>query len=261
MRKLPDIRDRAVAALVGLAVGDALARPSDSRPRGGFDPIRGFRRTATYQPGDTGRPTNRALQACGCLSRGYFSPDVFAERLRFPSIDTADAYPCIVPLVIFGHANFRFVTYAAQITVGVTTVNAAAIAVGGLFAAALFAAIQGRGKEPSLSYFDDRQDFGPWRGRSVEQVRPSGMCVQVAKAALWSIESTNDFDSAVLAAANLGHASGNIAALTGALAGAIYGDTGHILARNPDVVGRFEDHRATAEDIFELGVRAGGALD
>ena len=67
---------------------------------------------------------------------------------------------------------------------------------------------------------------GSWRGRSRDTIRSSGHVVDTLEAAIWSVARTADFRAAVLLAANLGDDADTVAAVTGQLAGALYGLTG-----------------------------------
>lgn len=67
---------------------------------------------------------------------------------------------------------------------------------------------------------------GSWRGKSRDQINSSGYVVHSLEAALWCIGRTTNFRSAVLLAANLGDDADTTAAITGQLAGALYGASG-----------------------------------
>ena len=67
---------------------------------------------------------------------------------------------------------------------------------------------------------------GSWRGRRRDEIRSSGYVVHTLEAALWSVARTGDFRSAVLLAANLADDADTVAAVTGQLAGALYGLSG-----------------------------------
>jgi ADP-ribosyl-[dinitrogen reductase] hydrolase len=64
---------------------------------------------------------------------------------------------------------------------------------------------------------------GSWRGKRRDQISSSGYVVHCLEAALWSVGRTSDFRSAILIAANLGDDADTTAAVTGQLAGALYG--------------------------------------
>ena len=64
---------------------------------------------------------------------------------------------------------------------------------------------------------------GSWRGRTRDTIRSSGYVVRTLEAAIWSVARTGDFRGAVLLAANLADDADTVAAVTGQLAGALYG--------------------------------------
>ena len=64
---------------------------------------------------------------------------------------------------------------------------------------------------------------GSWRGRRRSEIHSTGYVAHSLEAALWSVGRTADFRSAVLLAANLGGDADTTAAITGQLAGALYG--------------------------------------
>jgi len=67
---------------------------------------------------------------------------------------------------------------------------------------------------------------GSWRGRPRNRIRSSGYVVHTLEAAIWSVARTGDFRNAVLLAANLADDADTVAAVTGQLAGALYGLSG-----------------------------------
>ena len=67
---------------------------------------------------------------------------------------------------------------------------------------------------------------GRWRGRKRDEIRSSGYVVHTLGAAIWSVARTGDFRDAVLLATNLADDADTVAAVTGQLAGAIYGLSG-----------------------------------
>ena len=67
---------------------------------------------------------------------------------------------------------------------------------------------------------------GSWRGRARRDIRSSGYVVHTLEAAIWAVARTGDFRNAVLLAANLADDADTVAAVTGQLAGAIYGLSG-----------------------------------
>ena len=67
---------------------------------------------------------------------------------------------------------------------------------------------------------------GSWRGRPRTGIRSSGYVVHTLEAAVWSVARTGNFRNAVLLAANLADDADTVAAVTGQLAGALYGLSG-----------------------------------
>lgn len=64
---------------------------------------------------------------------------------------------------------------------------------------------------------------GSWRGRHRDAIGSSGYVAHSLEAALWCVGRTDSFREAVLLAANLGDDADTTAAITGQLAGALYG--------------------------------------
>jgi ADP-ribosyl-[dinitrogen reductase] hydrolase len=64
---------------------------------------------------------------------------------------------------------------------------------------------------------------GGWVEKERHQISSSGYVVHSLEAALWCVGRTARFDDAVLLAANLGDDADSVAAITGELAGALYG--------------------------------------
>lgn len=67
---------------------------------------------------------------------------------------------------------------------------------------------------------------GSWRGKPRRAIASSGYVAHSLEAALWCVARTSDFAGAVLLAANLGNDADTTAAITGQLAGALYGESG-----------------------------------
>lgn len=62
-----------------------------------------------------------------------------------------------------------------------------------------------------------------WQLRSVETINATGFVVPTLEAALWSVETTDNFKEALLKAVNLGDDADSVGAVAGQLAGARYG--------------------------------------
>jgi ADP-ribosyl-[dinitrogen reductase] hydrolase len=64
---------------------------------------------------------------------------------------------------------------------------------------------------------------GQWREKARTEIRSTGYVAHSLEAALWCVDRTTDYRDAVLMAANLGEDADTTAAITGQLAGALYG--------------------------------------
>jgi ADP-ribosyl-[dinitrogen reductase] hydrolase len=64
---------------------------------------------------------------------------------------------------------------------------------------------------------------GSWKHLRRDDVRSTNNALGLLEAALWCVHHSDNFAEAVLRAAKLGHDTGTVAALTGQLAGALYG--------------------------------------
>lgn len=115
------------------------------------------------------------------------------------------------------------------------TTHAAAEAVDAciVYAEALADAIEGlprsavlRNREENFSGAIQAIVAGSWRNKRRDQINASGYVAHSLEASLWAVARTSDFRSAVLLAANLGQDADTTAAITGQLAGAIYGASG-----------------------------------
>ncbi|MFZ6028376.1 MAG: ADP-ribosylglycohydrolase family protein [Chloroflexota bacterium] len=67
---------------------------------------------------------------------------------------------------------------------------------------------------------------GDYRHKTAAQIRGSGYVVASLEAALWCFWTTESYEAAVLAAANLGEDADTTAAICGQVAGAFYGEAG-----------------------------------
>lgn len=104
-----------------------------------------------------------------------------------------------------------------------------------LLADILFRALKGDGKEEILAGSDPGQIASPaiqsiargdYREKPTAGIRGTGYVVESLEAALWCFATTESFESAILAAANLGDDADTTAAVCGQVAGAYYGASG-----------------------------------
>jgi len=103
-----------------------------------------------------------------------------------------------------------------------------------LFGVAMSRALQGKPRQKVLELDElcldspavQRLACGAYRGKSRHQIVGDGYVVNSLEAALWCYWHHDDFESAVLAAANLGDDADTTAAIVGQLAGATWGQGG-----------------------------------
>ena len=79
---------------------------------------------------------------------------------------------------------------------------------------------------------------GSWRGKARNDIRSSGYVVDTLEAALWAVAESETFEEAVLKAVNLGDDADTVGAVTGQVAGAMWGYSG--IPRDLDSASRLE---------------------
>ena len=76
---------------------------------------------------------------------------------------------------------------------------------------------------------------------SISEIRSGGYVIETIEACIWCLLTTDNYKDAVLKAVNLGHDTDTTAAVTGGLAGLLYGFDAipskwvHALARKEDI--------------------------
>ncbi len=132
----------------------------------------------------------------------------------------------------------------------------------GLFAQMLVEAIGGEAKEVVLrpreaEHLDLKEvAAGTWRRKSRDEISSSGYVVHTLEAALWCVERTENFADALILAVNLGDDSDTVGAVTGQLAGALYGRSG-IPERWLNVLAWRDHIEQRAMDLVRVGAGAG----
>lgn len=62
-----------------------------------------------------------------------------------------------------------------------------------------------------------------WKRKTRDEINSGGYVIDTLEAALWAVETTENFEDALIAAVNLGHDADTVGAVAGQLAGARYG--------------------------------------
>jgi ADP-ribosyl-[dinitrogen reductase] hydrolase len=270
--KYNDTRDRAIGAVIGLAVGDALgttlefarrdARPLLAEIVGGGP----FRLEAGQWTDDTAMALALAesLHSCreldethlmnqfldwyqtgaySCNGRCFDIGTTTREALlRFKETgqpvagSTAEnsagngSLMRLSPVAVRYFRDRSAMTDTARRQSKVTHGAAEAVDACAVFASLLADALEGKSKDDLLAPRSViaapaiTEIFGgSWRDKSRNEIQSSGYVVHSLEAAIWSVGNTDSFEEAVILAANLADDADTVAAITGQLAGAIWG--------------------------------------
>lgn len=85
---------------------------------------------------------------------------------------------------------------------------------------------------------------GNYLGKTYEQLTGSGYVIESLESALWCFYHTEDFEEAILAAANLGNDADTTAAICGQIAGAYYG--------SDDIPGNWLENLVMRKEIEQM---------
>ncbi len=136
----------------------------------------------------------------------------------------------LAPVAIFYHRSSQDAQKAARVQ-SVTTHGApAAVDASAFLARLLVEAINGAEKQAlfatrNIDAVEEIRNIaaGSWRGKERDEISSSGYVVHTLEAALWVMDRSTTFEEAILLAANLGDDADTVAAVTGQLAGAVWG--------------------------------------
>lgn len=278
-------RDRALGCFMGLAVGDALGSPAEFKEPGEFEPITAMRYSGVWRI-PAGYWTDDTSMAI-CLAESIIEHDRIDHQdlldrfsrwyLHGENSSNGRCFDIGGTTKRALEAWIRFrdphgaPSHAADSGNG-SIMRLAPVATrwfhdhGRLINAALE---QGRVTHASDLCIASCLELADLLGRSIRgedtlgeltalvsgvkgRIPNSGYVVDTMLAARWAVGSTTSFDDAVLAAANLGGDADTIAAVTGQIAGAIYGLSGirtewletlHDRQRLLELAMRLHDHR------------------
>jgi ADP-ribosyl-[dinitrogen reductase] hydrolase len=271
----PAVRDRALGALMGLAVGDALGTTLEFKPRDSYPPLTDivgggpFRLKAGQWTDDTAMAlaladsllTDATLDSKDLMTRfwswrqdGTYSCtgscfDIGAtvsgalRRWRETGNPVAGstnpmtagngALMRLAPVALRWWHDRQMMREVALRQSATTHRAPEALSASAALAEILADAIEGRPRSTVLRPRDEGYAgkiaatmAGSWRGKRRNQVGSSGYVAHSLEAALWCVGRTASFREAVLLAANLGGDADTTAAITGQLAGALYGLSG-----------------------------------
>lgn len=262
-------RDRALGALLGLAVGDALGTtlefsPRDSQPhhsemigQGPFDLAPGVWTddTAMALALADNLLANGDLDQADLMRRfvawwrkGEYSPTGHCfdignttrqallrfERTGDPRSGDTDPLSagngCLMrlsPVAIYCRHDMDLARARARQQSETTHAAAECLAASADFCGLLVHALNGASKERVLELALEATlpliADGGWQIMERHQVRASGYVMDSLEAALWAVHNASSFEDALLRAVNLGDDADTVGAITGQLAGAIWG--------------------------------------
>ncbi|MEN3749763.1 ADP-ribosylglycohydrolase family protein [Sphingomonas sp. HF-S3] len=213
---------------MALALGNSLA------DRGGFDPVDCMSRFVNwYRWGAyscTGTCFDIGIATRAALERFEDSGDPVAGSVDPRSAGNGSLMR-LSPVAIFGALRSeaetaRIAREQSRLTHGADECLAACEAYALLTRRAILGADRNAVLAPQASDGPERIAAilgGGWRGKSRDRISSSGYVVDSLEAASWCVGTTESFEEAILLAANLADDADTVAAITGQLAGALYG--------------------------------------
>ncbi len=251
---MPDpLLDRSTGALLGLAVGDALGAPFEGRERDSYPRVTAVeerdlleRFLRWYRNGEN----SCAGAAAGVSQRTRAVLEIFERSDRVDAaIDVANAgNGCIMrlaPIAILFRRSETEARRSARRQARVTHTSEAALAATEALAALLVLALRTGDRAAVLGAASS--DYSE---NSRDRISSAPRAVDTFEAALWCISGSGTFEEAIIEAVNLGGDADTLGAVTGQLAGAIFGASAipsrwlqglHSLARLTDVACRLHD--------------------
>lgn len=217
---------------MALALGEALIHSASSGLA--FDPIEAQKRfvawwrEGAYSP--TGECFDIGIATSQALSRYEATGDPISGSVDPRSAGNGSLMR-LAPVAIWGMREKPSLVASVARQQSSTTHGAeACLEACDAYSLILRAAIHGADFETALTHANGEYGSvigpiisGSWRGKQRHQISSSGYVAHSLEAALWCVASTDSFDDAVLLAANLGDDADTTAAITGQLAGALYG--------------------------------------
>lgn len=271
-RSAAAVEDRAIGALLGLAIGDAIGTTLEFKRRDSYDSVTDmvgggpFGLKAGQWTDDTAMALALAdsLLSCGeldeadlmqrfcswhesgaysctgtCFDIGITTRQALArfKQTGNPIAGSTDANTAgngslmrLAPVAIRYRRDRTMLRDVAARQSRITHAAAEAVDACVVYAEMIADAIEGvprtevlRSRVGGYSGAIAEIAAGSWRGKHRDQIKSSGYVAHSLEAALWCVGRAGDFRSAVLLAANLGDDADTTAAITGQLAGAIYG--------------------------------------
>lgn len=212
---------------MALALADSLANSDDFNPKDLMDRFVDWYKNGAYSPTgecvDIGNATREALEK---YMRDA-NPNAGSEN---PHTSGNGSLMRVAPVAIKYFDNIPRAIEIAKLQSMTTHGSRECIAACQYFTILLCEAISVKQKEEILrnrpfihSSKVNEISQGSYKAKKREQIISSGYVITSLEAAIWAVYNTESFEDAVILAVNLGNDADTVGAITGQLAGAIYG--------------------------------------
>ena len=249
-------QSRAIASFLGLAIGDALGAPVEFKEPGEFEPVTGYRHSYVWQtpPGYWTDDTSMAICLAECIvERNTVDPKDLLERFgRWYKLGENSSTGRCFDIGNTTRTNIEAYLKKGQTVApnlhyqsgngGIMRLSPVAITWWhNIRWAAQMAEVQSVTTHGSLECVTCARELTEWLVKAINgdqvhaqlnaslarlpaaSISNSGRAQDTLLAAKWCVATTDSFESAVLKAVNLGGDADTIGAVTGQLAGAVYG--------------------------------------
>ena len=254
--------NKSLGCFIGSAIGDALGAPVEFKPRDSYAPIIDYKSGGPFnlKEGDWTDDTSLSLaladsiletktidkqnlieKFCSWYLKGFYSHNGFCFDIGNTTASSLNRYidsgvysdallnsstngsiMRLSPVPIFWKDDLgkciEMSVEQSKTTHGAYVV----LECNKILAGVLWGLLNGYSYEYCLEKFGNKS-LNFYKNRSRDNVRSSGYVVDTLEASLWSVANTRNFDEAVLLAVNLGGDTDTVGAVTGQIAGALYG--------------------------------------
>ena len=165
----------------------------------------------------------------------------------------------LAPIVLYYYPDLENILFYSQESSRTTHATKECLDACQLMGEIIYRALEGETKHDMLEFTDYQMSLSPkiqaiasgeYKKKSRDQIEGSGYVVESLEAALWCFWTTDNFESAILEAANLGNDADTTAAVCGQIAGAYYG-IGDIPSRWIEKLAKGNMIKKMAEDLLQ----------
>ncbi len=239
-----------------LALGESLVACAGFDPRDAMDRLVAWLREGAYSC--TGTCFDNGVTTTAALERYQSTGDPFAGSAAEDTA-TNGSLMRLAPVPLFALDDADAAVALAQAQSRLTHGARAAVEACSFLAVLLREAVLGVGTAAVLAPREWAGSAavravagGGWRGKERAAIRASAFAVDTLEASLWAVGRTECFEDALVLAVNLGEDADTVGAVTGQLAGALYGESG-IPRRWLEPLAWRERIAALASALLELG--------